>query len=133
MCSRLDLVLQEKEEISSERDSLKSQLNLTLKENEYLKNDCNDILKKNENLSSKVDFVLKENVSLKNKIISISNDLDVCLKKNIVLQNKMDAHVCHARVVPHTSLIACHTSSSINNDISTVSYTHLTLPTIYSV
>ena len=31
LCSKLDLVLQEKEEISSERDSLKSQLDLALK------------------------------------------------------------------------------------------------------
>ena len=31
--SRLDIVLQEKEEISNERDSLKSQLDLALKEN----------------------------------------------------------------------------------------------------
>ena len=30
----------------------------------------------------------------------------------------MSSHVCHARVVSHTSPIACHTSSSINNDIS---------------
>ena len=52
-----------------------------------------------KNLSSKIDFILKENVALKNKIISISNDLNVCLDKNIVLQNKIDAHVCHTRVV----------------------------------
>ena len=95
------MILQEKVEISNERDSLKSQLDLALKENNFLKskNDCETLLKKNENLSSKVDFVLKENVALKNKIISISNDLNVCLEKNIVLQNNMDAHVCHARVV----------------------------------
>ena len=68
--------------------------------------------------TSKLDFVVKENESLKIKIDSISKDLDVCLKKNEVLQNKIDAHVCHARVVSHTSPIACHTSSLINNDIS---------------
>ena len=61
LCSRLDLVLQEKEEISSECDSLKSQLDLALMENEFLKskNDCDDVLKNNEVLSSKLDFVLK--------------------------------------------------------------------------
>ena len=75
--------------------------------------------RKNENLSSKVDFVLKENVALKNKITSISKDLDVCLKKNEFLQNKIDSHVCHARVVSHTSPIACSTlSSSVKNDIN---------------
>ena len=62
MCSKLDLVLQEKVEISSERDSLKTQLDLALKENEMLKNKNNfgDILKKNEVLSSKIKIVLKE-------------------------------------------------------------------------
>ena len=35
--SRLDIVLQEKDEILNERDSLKSQLELALKENEFLK------------------------------------------------------------------------------------------------
>ena len=120
LCSRLDLVLQDKVEISNERDSLKSRLNLALKENEFLKskNDCETLLKKNENLTSKVNFVLKENDSLKIKIASISKDLEDCLKKNIVLKNNMDTHVCHARVVSHTSPIACHTSSLINNDIS---------------
>ena len=48
LVSKLDLVLQEKEEISSEHDSLKSHLNLALKENEILKskNDCENVLKK---------------------------------------------------------------------------------------
>ena len=60
LCSKLDLVLQEKEEILSERDSLKSQLDLALKENEILKNrnDCNNVLKKNETLTSKLNFVM---------------------------------------------------------------------------
>ena len=51
MISKLDLVLQEKMEISNERDSLRSQLDLALKENEFIKskNDCHVILKKNEN------------------------------------------------------------------------------------
>jgi len=68
------MILQERVEISSERDSLKSQLDLALKENKILKNknDCDDVLKKNEVLSSKLDFVLKENNSLKNKIALIS-------------------------------------------------------------
>ena len=69
-------------------------------------------------MTSKVNFVLKENDSLKIKIASISKDLEDCLKKNIVLKNKIDARVCHARVVSHTSPIACHTSSLIDNDIS---------------
>ena len=106
LSSKLDKVLQEKVEVYNERDSLRSQLELALKENKFLKskNDSETLLKKNENLSSKVDFTLKENVALKNKIISISNNLDVCLKKNDVLKNKIDAHVCHARLV---SLIGC--------------------------
>ena len=66
LISRLNHVLQEKEEISNERDSLKSQLDLALKENKVLKSkNCETILKKNENLSSKVNFVLKENDCLK--------------------------------------------------------------------
>ena len=102
---------------------MKSQLNLVLKENEFLKNrnDCNDVLKKNKVISSKsskLDFVVKENNSLKIKIDSISKDLEICLKKNEFLKNKIDSHVCHARVVSHTSPIACHTSSLIENDIS---------------
>ena len=36
--SKLDLVLKEKVEVSSKRDSLKTQLDLVLKENEILKN-----------------------------------------------------------------------------------------------
>ena len=46
--SKLDLVLQERDEISSERDSLKSQLDLTLNENKILKNknNCDVVLKK---------------------------------------------------------------------------------------
>ena len=107
-------------EISNERDSLKSRLDLALKENELLKskNDCEIILKKNEKLSSKVDFVLKENDSLKMKIASISKDLEDCLKKNIVLKNDMSTHVCHARIVSPSSPIAYSTSSLIKNDIS---------------
>jgi len=71
LSSRLDLVLQERDEILIERDSLKSQLDLVLNENKILinKNDCNDILNKNETLTSKLDFVLKENNSLKKKLI----------------------------------------------------------------
>ena len=70
LSSRLDLVLQEKEEMSSECDSLKSQLNLALKENEILKNrnNCNDILKKNKVISSKLDFVVKKFFSSKTKL-----------------------------------------------------------------
>ena len=62
MIARLDVVLQEKEEIANERDSLRSQLDLALKENNFLKskNDCETLLKKNENLTSKVNFVLKK-------------------------------------------------------------------------
>ena len=92
--SKLETILQEKDEISIERDSLKSQLDLTINENKILnnKNDCDNVLKKNEALSSKLDFALKENESLKNKIASISKELNLA-----------------------------------------VSYTHLTLPTIYSV
>ena len=47
LCSSFESILQEKEEITCERDSLKSQLDLALKENEFLKskNDCNDVLK----------------------------------------------------------------------------------------
>ena len=79
------MVLQEKEEISNERDSLKSRLDLVLKENEILKNrnDCNEVLKKNKVMSSKFDFVVKENNSLKMKIASISKELESVLKKNI--------------------------------------------------
>ena len=79
--------MQEKVEISNEKDSLKSQLELALKENEILKNrnDCESVLKKNEILSSKLDFVLKENESLKNKISSISKELDLFSKKNTTL------------------------------------------------
>ena len=56
--SRLNNILQEKVEVYNERDSLRSQLELALKENEFLKskNDCHVILKKNENLSSKVEL-----------------------------------------------------------------------------
>ena len=47
LCSSFELTLQEKEEICSERDSLKSQLDLAIKENEFLKskNDCDDVVK----------------------------------------------------------------------------------------
>ena len=50
LCSKLDLALQEKAEISNECDSLKTQFELVLNENKILKNknDCNDVLKKNE-------------------------------------------------------------------------------------
>ena len=70
LSSRLEIALQEWDEISSELDSLKSQLAIALNENKILKtkNDYENVLKKNEALSSKVDFVLKENISLKNKI-----------------------------------------------------------------
>ena len=153
MFSKLELVLQEKEEISSERDSLKSQLDLALKENEILKNrnDCNNVLKKNETLTSKLNFVIKENESLKNKIVSISKELELISHENKSLKNDLDSHVCHASIA--SPCIACSTSSSmIENDIcllkksvdylgstlsqcgmDPVSYTHLTLPTIYSV
>ena len=68
------MILQERVEISRERDSLKTQLELALKENKILKNknDCDEVLKNNEFLSSKLDFVLKENNSLKNNIALIS-------------------------------------------------------------
>ena len=48
--SKLDMALQERDEISNERISLKFQLNLVLNENKILKNknDCNDVLKNNE-------------------------------------------------------------------------------------
>ena len=67
------------------------------------KDDCNDVLKKNNVLTSKIDFVVKENESLKNEIVFITKELDICVKKNVSLQNNIDAHVCHARVVSHTS------------------------------
>ena len=56
--SKLNIVLQDRVEISSKRDSLKSQLILTLDENKILKNknDCDDVLKKNEVLSSKLEL-----------------------------------------------------------------------------
>ena len=117
--SKLDLVLQEKVEVYNERDSLRSQLDLALKENEFLKskNDCETLLKKNENLSSKVEFVLRGNHSLKNEIDFITKELDICVKKNISLKNDMSSHVCHARVVSPRSPIACTSSSRINDDI----------------
>jgi len=119
LSSKLDLVLQEKEEISSERDSLKSQLDLALKENEFLKskNDCENVLKKNEALSLKVNFVVKENVSLKNKIDLISKDLENCLNENKSLKINIDSHVCHASVASPSLPIACTSSSRIDNDI----------------
>ena len=94
MHSRFDIVLQEKEEISNERDSLKSQLELALNENKFLKskNDCDDVLKKNEVLSSKVDSVLRDNNILKNEIDFITKELDICIKKNISLKN--DVFTC---------------------------------------
>ena len=117
--SRLDIVLQEKNEILNERDSLKSQLNLTLKENKVLKsrNDCHDVLKKNEFLSSKLDFVLNSNDSLERVINFITKELDICVKKNNSLKNDISSHVCHARVVSPRTPIACTSSSRINDDI----------------
>ena len=107
LSSTLENVLQEKEEISSECNSLKSQLDLALNENEFLKNknDCNDILKKNENLSLKLDFVVQENDSLKIKIDSISKDLEVCLNENESLKIDIDSHVCHASVAHHLAYL----------------------------
>ena len=98
MSSKLDVVLQEKFEISNERDSLKSQLELTLNENKILKNknNCEIVLKKNEALSSKVDFVVKENESLKMKIVSISKELDLVSEKNISLKNHHLVYPLHA-------------------------------------
>ena len=57
--SKLKMVLQEKDEISIERDSLKSQLDLALNENKILKNknDCDIVLKKNEALTSKLEII----------------------------------------------------------------------------
>ena len=83
LCSKLDLTLQERDEISIERDSLKSQLELALNENKILKskNDCESVLKKNETLTSKLDFILKENNSLKNKIDLILKELEDCLNE----------------------------------------------------
>ena len=59
LSSKIDIVLQERVKISSERDSLKAQRDLILEENEILKNknNCNDVLKKNENLSSKLEII----------------------------------------------------------------------------
>ena len=50
LLSKLYLVLQEKEEISNERNSLKFKFGLALNENKILKNrnDCEIVLKKNE-------------------------------------------------------------------------------------
>ena len=112
------MALQERDEISNERDSLKSKLDLTLRENELLKNknDYDDVLKKNKILSSKLDIALKKNNSLKNKIASISKELDLVSKKNIFLKNDLDTHVCHAS--SSSIPIACSTSCTIiENDI----------------
>ena len=121
MSSILDVVLQEREEISNEKDSLKSKLGIALNENKILKskNDCDDVLKKNDVLSSKLFFILKENDSLKNKIISISKELDLISNENKSLKNDLSSHVCHASIASSSSLpIACSTlSSSIKNDI----------------
>ena len=48
--SKLNMVLQERVEISSERNSVKTQLDLALKKNKILKNksNCDDVLRKNE-------------------------------------------------------------------------------------
>jgi len=122
LCSTFETVLQEKGEIASERDSLKSQLELALKEIEVLKNrnDCDDTLKNNKVLSSKLDLVLKENIALKNEIDFISKELDLVLNKNKSLKNNIDFHVCHANIATTSSTpIACSTlSSSIENDIN---------------
>ena len=82
--SKLNMTLQERDEISNERDSLKFQLNLALNKNKILKNknNCGDVLKKNEVLSSKREIVLKENESLKNKIALISKKLDLVSNEN---------------------------------------------------
>ena len=58
----LILILQERVEISNERDSLKVQLDLILNENKILKNEneFDLVLKKNEVSSSKLDFVLEK-------------------------------------------------------------------------
>ena len=108
MHSRLDIILQEKDEILDERDSLKSQLELVLKENKILKskNDCESILKNNEVLSSKVEFVLRNNDSLEREIDFISKELEICLNKNKSLKNDIASHVCHARVVSPRTPIA---------------------------
>ena len=55
---KLNMALQERDEISNERDSLKSQLDFVLNEYKILKNknDCNNVLKNNEILSSKLDI-----------------------------------------------------------------------------
>ena len=119
LSSRLEIALQERDEISSERDSLKSQLDLALNENKILKNknDYENVLKKNKDLTSKLDFLLKENESLKKKISSISKELDLVSKKNISLKNDLDSHVCHTSVASYSSSpIACTSSSMIEND-----------------
>ena len=122
MCSNFELVLQEKEEIASERDSLKSQLDLSLNEIEGLKskNDCDDVVENNEVLSSKLDFVLKDNLALKNEIDFITKELDLVLKKNESLKIDIDSHVCHASIASSSCTpIACSTlSSTIENDIN---------------
>jgi len=118
--TRLDIVLQEKVEVYNERDSLRSQLELALKENNLLKskNDCNEVLKNNDILSSKVEFVLKENDSLKREIVFISKELEICLSKNNSLKNDMSSHVYHASVASSSRLPnACTSSSKINDDI----------------
>ena len=99
--SKLDLVLKEKVEISSERDSLKTQLDLILKKNEILKskNDFDVVLKKNNVLSSRLDFVLKENDSLKNKIVLISKELECVSIEKDCLKNDLASHSCHTSIV----------------------------------
>ena len=105
---KLETVLQENDEISIERDSLKSQLDLALNKNKILKNknDYENVLKKNEALSSKLGFILKE--------------LDLVSKKNSSLKNDFDTHVCHVLSASSSidKHVGCSTlSSCIKNDI----------------
>ena len=60
--SKHNLVLQERVEISNERDSFKVQLDLAINENKILRNEneFDLVLKKNKILSSKLDFVIKK-------------------------------------------------------------------------
>ena len=75
--SRLDKILQEKVEVYNERDSLRSQLDLALKENKVLKSksDCETLLKNNNVLSSKIEFVLRNNDFLEKRNLSHFGEL----------------------------------------------------------